>query len=108
MKDNKISTVATTTIVKHVGIKKLIAGKNKNLSITLMRIETALNVNGVGTIKDCGDWLSIIVIQMKKKFSIDKNRGKNKEELYKELDKCDVLCHNCHSEIHAEMRGDLT
>jgi len=42
-----------------------------------------------------------------KDFSIDKNRGKNKTELYTELDKCDVLCHNCHSEVHAEMRGDI-
>ena len=42
-----------------------------------------------------------------KEFSLDRNRGKNIKALKEELDKCDVLCHNCHSEVHAEMRGDI-
>ena len=44
---------------------------------------------------------------VKKEFSIDRNRGKNIKALKDELDKCDVLCHNCHAEIHAKMRNEL-
>ena len=32
------------------------------------------------------------------------NRGWNMERLKKELDKCDILCSNCHREAHWEMR----
>ena len=35
------------------------------------------------------------------------NRGWNIERLKKELDKCDILCSNCHREVHAEMRGSI-
>jgi DNA-directed RNA polymerase subunit RPC12/RpoP len=32
------------------------------------------------------------------------NRGWSLPKLKKELDKCDILCANCHREVHAEMR----
>lgn len=35
------------------------------------------------------------------------SRGWNLERLKKELDKCDILCSNCHREVHAEMRGSF-
>lgn len=34
------------------------------------------------------------------------SRGWSLDKLKKELDKCDIVCANCHREIHAEMRGD--
>ena len=35
------------------------------------------------------------------------SRGWAIDKLKKELDKCDIVCANCHREIHAEMRGDI-
>lgn len=36
------------------------------------------------------------------------NRGWNYERLKKELDKCDLVCANCHREIHSKEDGGLT
>lgn len=38
---------------------------------------------------------------LKKKFSISSARNKKFEELKIELDKCVMICSNCHREIHA-------
>ena len=35
-----------------------------------------------------------------KEFALGHRRGLNKETLKKELDKCQLLCSNCHKEVH--------
>lgn len=39
-----------------------------------------------------------------KEFSLGQRRGLNIDDLRKELDKCIIVCSNCHVEIHAEMK----
>ena len=39
-----------------------------------------------------------------KEFGISGRRGSPIDELRKETDKCQLLCKNCHCEVHAEMR----
>jgi hypothetical protein len=40
-----------------------------------------------------------------KEFTIGHRRGLKEETLRKEVEKCDIVCRNCHAEIHAELRG---
>jgi hypothetical protein len=35
-----------------------------------------------------------------KKFCISQIKNKTEKEIYQELDKCEIVCHNCHAEIH--------
>jgi hypothetical protein len=42
-----------------------------------------------------------------KEFSISRYQKLNTEALYKEVDKCDLLCQNCHAEVHEEERKSL-
>lgn len=39
-----------------------------------------------------------------KDFNVSKNIGHSLAKLLTELDKCILVCHNCHAEIHAEMK----
>jgi 5-methylcytosine-specific restriction endonuclease McrA len=36
-----------------------------------------------------------------KEYHLGQRRGLNKEALKQELDKCQLLCSNCHKEVHA-------
>ena len=40
-----------------------------------------------------------------KKFQICGNETRNWDVLLKELDKCDLICTNCHAEIHEELEN---
>ena len=39
-----------------------------------------------------------------KEFHLGEARGRNIEKLRQELDKCELVCRNCHTEIHYEMK----
>jgi hypothetical protein len=39
-----------------------------------------------------------------KEFSLGERRGIRIDTLRKELDKCILVCRNCHTELHAEMK----
>lgn len=39
----------------------------------------------------------------KKDFGISKNINRNIEDLKREVDKCILLCSNCHAEVHQEL-----
>lgn len=40
-----------------------------------------------------------------KEFSLGQARGYNYEKLKAEMDKCILVCRNCHAELHHEMRN---
>lgn len=39
-----------------------------------------------------------------KEFSLGERRGLRIDDLRKELDKCILVCRNCHTELHSEMK----
>ena len=40
-----------------------------------------------------------------KEFHLAQKKGMNREKLKQELDKCVLVCRNCHVELHDEMKG---
>ncbi len=40
-----------------------------------------------------------------KEFSISRRGSNSIEKLKKEVDKCDLVCSNCHAEIHEDLRN---
>lgn len=40
-----------------------------------------------------------------KEFHLGERRGLSMDKLKVELDKCILICRNCHTEIHAELKG---
>jgi 5-methylcytosine-specific restriction endonuclease McrA len=39
-----------------------------------------------------------------KEFHLGEARGRSMDKLKAELEKCEMVCRNCHTEIHAEMK----
>ncbi len=71
-----------------------------------------LCVNRLGSkCSNCGED-DVVVLQFhhinakEKEFDICENRGMHLEKLFKEVDKCHLLCANCHSELHQNKGGD--
>ena len=42
-----------------------------------------------------------------KEFHLGEKRGASLAKLRAELDKCQLVCRNCHTEIHAELRSKI-
>jgi hypothetical protein len=45
--------------------------------------------------------------ESKKEFQISGSYRRSWDDLYKEVDKCDLLCSNCHAEVHWEQNIKL-
>lgn len=53
----------------------------------------------------CMDALEFHHVDPKQKeFALSNGRGYNLDKLRKELDKCILVCRNCHTEIHYDMK----
>ena len=59
------------------------------------------NAKIVDTMNAKKQWNSIILIRVKKSFSISGKYNLSWEKLKEELDKCILLCSNCHKKRHA-------
>lgn len=70
--------------------------------------EFIANVKKNSTCKNCGDTRWYVLDfhhrnDSEKSFNISRGHTKGFSTLQKEIDKCDILCSNCHRELHFNM-----
>ncbi len=80
----------------------------KTYTASVVKIKNYMDTRGGAKCQRCGYDRYIGSLEFHHRNPSEKdpswNRGWNMEKLKVELDKCDILCSNCHREVHAEMR----
>lgn len=85
----------------------------QNVTTKRRAIKTHLINRAGGKCTRCGYNKSIAALQFhhlnpkEKDFGIARDFSNNLEKLYKEVEKCVLLCANCHAELHSEEHGEL-
>lgn len=101
----KITGAAKSTVSYHCGPSQKEKSTNRTRALKNKNKQKAVNYKG-GQCTKCGYNKCIAALEFhhvnpnEKKFSISKRRGFTFENIKSELDKCIILCSNCHKELH--------
>jgi len=108
--------VSTTTVKKHVDNKRILLTEDEKRKKNYCRVKSRRQENkqkGVeykgGKCEKCGYKKSIWSLDFhhinpeEKKFNISTNCTLSWKKVKKELDKCILICKNCHGELHEEI-----